>query len=94
MELGTAIFTNPEGHMTTDEVFEIAYPITKNISTSGLKVKPFIQSFDIESTDKQSVGIKLADADIEDKKIYFEFANPNRTSLVRSMIICVVLFST
>ena len=56
-------------------------------------MKPFIQGFKIESRDKQSVGVKLNDVDVEGEKIYFSFINPDRVSLVRSLVLCVIAFN-
>ena len=47
----------------------------------------------MESTDKQNIGIKLQDADIENKKVYFSFANPRRVSLVRSLTLSIIVFN-
>ena len=57
MELGSVEYVN-EGS-GTEEVFDVAYPLNKNFSSLGLKVKPFIQGFDLESQNKQSIGVKI-----------------------------------
>lgn len=41
----------------------------------------------------QSVGVKLDDTDVKDKKVFFSFANPNRASIVRSLTLCVIVFN-
>ena len=74
-------------------MFEISYPIAKDFESVGLKVKPFIQGFNLESADKQSLGVKLEDTDVEQKKVFFSFANPNRASIVRAMRLCVIIFN-
>jgi hypothetical protein len=65
----------------------------RNFSLGGLKVKPFLQGFDMESQDQQTVGVRLHDSDIEEQSVHFTFLNPNRSSLVRSLSLTIILFN-
>ena len=95
MEFGNTTFTSPSDLVASNETFNVVYPLEKDFSSIGLKVKPFIQGFNIESTDKQTIGVKLedADADVKEKKVLFSFSNPNRVSLVRSLSLCIIVFN-
>ena len=92
MEFGNAEYIN-ENDGITDEVFSVGYPLERNFSSIGLKVKPFIQGFDLESQDKQSIGVKIEDVDINGTTVYFSFANPHRVSLVRSLKLSLIVFN-
>ena len=93
MEFGNTTFTSDSDEAANSQSFDVVYPLQKDFSSIGLKVKPFIQGFDIESTDKQTIGLKLEDSDVEGKKVHFSFSNPGRVSLVRSLSLCVIVFN-
>ena len=91
MEFGNTVFVNEEGLLESS--FQVDYPIRGNFSLEGLKVKPFLQGFHMESQDQQTIGVRLQDSDIEETNVYFTFLNPNRSSLVRTISLSVILFN-
>lgn len=57
-----------------------------------MKAKVFVQSFNVESVDKQFVGLYLKGTSITTKKITFDFLSPNNQSMIKYMSISVIVF--
>ena len=90
LEAGTASVSN----IVNDSTFNLEYAL-ENIQerqNSHLKIKPFIQGMDIESNNKQSIGLRHKQTTLNKGKVIFEYANPNKTSIIRTLKIAVIVY--
>ncbi len=73
--------------------FTIEYPIQKQFTNaSSLKVKVFIKSLNVESVDKQFIGLFLKSISVSTKNVSVEFLSPNNQSMIRLLSISVMVF--
>jgi hypothetical protein len=73
--------------------FTIEYPIQKQFTNaSSLKVKLFIKSLNIESIDKQFIGLFLKSIYVSTKNVSIEYLSPNNQSMIRFLSISVMVF--
>lgn len=73
--------------------FTIDYPIQKQFTNaSSLKVKAFVKSLNVESVDKQFIGLFLKSISVSTKNVSFEYLSPNNQSIIKFLSISVVVF--
>jgi hypothetical protein len=91
--LGTANSYYP---VYNGSIFSIDYYLKKNYSANNVRIKPFIQSFSMESLDKQFMGVRLNDMIISTNlgKVTFYFNSPVNQSKVSSLTLSVIVFDS
>ena len=93
IELGSSSVKRPK--VGSDGTFELPYLIKGDFEKSGLKIKSFLQSVDLESQANSSkIGIKEGQSSLHGSNtLYVGFSSLEKVSLIRFLTISVVVFN-